>query len=102
MAKAVGASLVVIHSDLEVIVGHINGDYKAKKERMKEFLSMVRERISQKFLARFVQISMGENEQANHLAKVTSTEHMVVSYCQGRYIGDPYRGRLDNTFHLIS
>lgn len=46
MAKAVGASLVVIHSDLEVIVGHINGDYEAKKERMKEYLSMVRERIS--------------------------------------------------------
>ena len=102
MAKAVGASLVVIHSDLEVIVGHINGDYEAKKERMKEYLSMVRERISQKFLARFMQIPMGENEQADHLAKVASTEHMVVNYCQGRYTGDPYRGRLDNTFHLLS
>ena len=30
LAKATGASLVVIYSDSQVIVGHIYGDYKAK------------------------------------------------------------------------
>ena len=32
LAKAAGASSVVIHYDLQVVVGHINGDYKAKGE----------------------------------------------------------------------
>ena len=32
LAKVVGASLVVIHSDSEFIFGHINGDYEAKGE----------------------------------------------------------------------
>ena len=32
LAKVAGASLVVIHSDSQVFVGHINGDYKAKGE----------------------------------------------------------------------
>lgn len=31
MAKAVGAVLVVIHCDSQVVVGHINGDYKARR-----------------------------------------------------------------------
>ena len=51
MAKVVGASLVVIHSDLQVIVGHINGDYEAKREPMKEYLSRVKEKVSQKLHA---------------------------------------------------
>ena len=36
LAKAAGAKLVVIHCDSQVVVGHINGDYEAKGERMKE------------------------------------------------------------------
>ena len=33
LAKATGALSVVIHSNSQVIIGHINGDYKAKGER---------------------------------------------------------------------
>ena len=32
LAKVAEASSVVIHSYLQVIVGHINGDYEAKRE----------------------------------------------------------------------
>ena len=32
LAKATGTSLVVIHSDSQVIVGHVNGNYEAKGE----------------------------------------------------------------------
>ncbi|XP_065636482.1 G-type lectin S-receptor-like serine/threonine-protein kinase SD1-1 [Quercus suber] len=79
LAKATGASLVVVHSDSQVIVGHINEDYEVKRERMKKYLSMVEERVSQKFLARFMQILREENEQADHLAKVAFAGHMVVN-----------------------
>lgn len=56
LAKAVGALSVVIRSDLQVIVRHFNGDYKANGERMKEYLCMFKGRVGQKLLARFVQI----------------------------------------------
>ena len=54
LAKAAGASSVVIQNDSQVIVGHINGDYNGKRERMKEYLSMVKERVNKKFLTRFM------------------------------------------------
>lgn len=76
LAKAAGALSVVIHSDSQVIVRHINGDYKAKEEWMKEYLSMVR--VSQEFLAKFVQIPREENEQADRLTKAAFVEHTVI------------------------
>ena len=79
LAKAVEASLVVIQNDSQVIVEHINRDYKIKGEQMKEYLSMVKERVSQKFLAKCVQIQREENEKADHLAKAAFVEHMVIN-----------------------
>ena len=79
LTKAAGASSVVIHRDLQVISGHIHRDYEAKGEQMKEDLSMIKERVSQKLLAKFVQILRKENEQANRLAKAASVEHMVIT-----------------------
>lgn len=59
------ASSIVIHSDLQVIVRHINKNYEAKREWMKEYLSMVKKKVSHKFLAKFVQIPREKNEQAD-------------------------------------
>ena len=42
LAKAVGASSVVLHSDTQVVIGHINGDYEAKGEQMKMYLDLIR------------------------------------------------------------
>ena len=79
LAKAAKASSVVIHNDSQVIIRHINGDYKAKGERMKEHLSLVKERVNHKFSTKFMQILREKNEQANRLAKATSVEHMAIS-----------------------
>ena len=46
LAKVAGALSMVIYNDSQVIVEHINGDYKTKKEQMKEYLSMVKERVN--------------------------------------------------------
>ena len=46
LAKAAGALSVIIHCDSQVVVGHVNGDYEAKGEQMKEYLSMVKGRLS--------------------------------------------------------
>ena len=44
------------------MVGQINGDYEAKRERMKEYLSMVKSKMSEEFLVKFVQIPREEKE----------------------------------------
>lgn len=54
LAKAEGASSVVIHYDSQIVVGHINEDYDVKGEWMKEYLSMVKGKVSQKLLAKFM------------------------------------------------
>lgn len=42
LARAVEASLVVIHSDSQVIVKHVNRDYETKGVHMKKYLSLVK------------------------------------------------------------
>ena len=76
LAKAAGAARVVIYCDSQVITNQVNGDYECKGERMKKYLDQVKA-IMDDLEAKIVQIPRGENEQANHLAKATSAEHMV-------------------------
>ena len=78
LSKAARAELAVIHYDLQVVVGHINRDYEAKGERMKEYLSMVKSKMSEEFLVKFVQIPREENEQVDRLAKAASVECMDI------------------------
>ena len=79
LAKVVGVESVVIQCNSQVVVGHINGDYKAKGEWMKEYLSMVKDRMSEGFLAKFIEIPREKNEQANHLAKTASARYTDVT-----------------------
>ena len=44
LAKAARAMSVVIHCNSQVIIRHINGNYEAKGERMREYLSMIKKR----------------------------------------------------------
>ena len=79
MAKVVMAKSTVIHCDSQAVVRHINGDYEAKREQMKEYLSMVKGKISKGFSAKFLQIPREENEQVDRLAKAASTEYIDVT-----------------------
>lgn len=62
LVKAVRAKLVVVHCDLQVVVGHINGDCEAKRERTKKYLSMVKCKMCNGFSAKFLQVPREENE----------------------------------------
>ena len=77
LAKAVGATRVVIYCDSQVITNQINGDYECKGERMKRYLDQVRARVDD-LEAKIIQIPRGENEQADRLTKAASIEHMVI------------------------
>ena len=47
LAKALEATELNIHSDSQLVVGQVNGDYEAKEERMQQYLNLVRHQISQ-------------------------------------------------------
>ena len=46
---------------------------------MKEYLSMVKGKMSKGFSAKFLQIPREENEQVDRLAKAASTEYIDVT-----------------------
>ena len=76
LAKAAGATSVVIYYDSQVITNQVNGDYECKGERMKRYLDQVKSRVDD-LKAKIIQILRGENEQADRLAKAASAEHMI-------------------------
>ena len=76
LAKAVEASNVVLYCDSQVVTNQVNGDYECKGERMKKYLEQVRRRVDD-LKAKIIQIPKGENDQADHLAKVASAEYMI-------------------------
>ena len=76
LARATGATSVVICCDSQVITNQINGDYECKGERMKLYMDQVKRRVND-LQAKIIQIPRGENEQADCLAKAASAEHMI-------------------------
>ena len=75
MALKLGAESMKIGSDSQVIVGHIQGEFEAKGEKMKMYLSKVQHMQSsfQKFS--ITKISREENEKADRLAQMASVEN---------------------------
>ena len=76
LAKAAGATSVVIYCDSQVVTNQVNGDYECKGERMKRYLDQVKRRVDD-LKAKIIHIPKGENEQADHLAKAASAELMI-------------------------
>ena len=61
LAKAAGATSVVIHYDSQVVINQVNSDYECKGERMKKYLKQVKKMVDD-LQAKIVQISKGKNE----------------------------------------
>ncbi|XP_059446435.1 uncharacterized protein LOC132177982 [Corylus avellana] len=73
LALEIGAEFVEIRSDSQVVVGHIRGEFEAKGDKMKLYLSKVQDlqALFKKFS--IVKISRPENEKADQLARIAST-----------------------------
>ena len=76
LARAAGATSVVIYYNSQVITNKVNGDYECKGKRMKRYLDQVKRRIDD-LQAKIVHIPREENKQADCLAKAASAEHMI-------------------------
>jgi hypothetical protein len=74
LALDLGADSVEVRSDSQVIVGHIRGEFEAKGEKMKKYLTKVQsmQTAFQKFCIK--KIPREDNEKADHLTKMASTK----------------------------
>ncbi|XP_073133798.1 uncharacterized protein [Henckelia pumila] len=73
LALSVGAKKLTIHSDSQLIVSQVNGNYEEKEDKMLEYLTQVNEFLSRLDSYDIKQIPRGENESADRLAKLASS-----------------------------
>jgi ribonuclease HI len=69
IAQEMGAEYVKLQSDSQVIVGHIQGKFEAKGERMKLYLSQVHDIQASLKQFRIVKIPREQNDEADLLAR---------------------------------
>ncbi|XP_059431476.1 uncharacterized protein LOC132164979 [Corylus avellana] len=73
LALEMGAKFVEIRSDSQVVVGHIRGEFEAKGDKMKLYLSKVQDLQALFKKISIVKIPRPENERADELARIAST-----------------------------
>jgi ribonuclease HI len=78
MALELGAESVEVQSDSQVIVDHIRGEFEAKREKMKRYLTKVQDMQSsfQKFC--IMKILREDNEKVDRLARMASIENTKI------------------------
>ncbi|XP_024039539.1 uncharacterized protein LOC112098145 [Citrus clementina] len=72
MSKALGAKMVHIKSDSQLVVSQITAQYQAKEENMKGYLEKTRELMSQFYEVKVERVPRLENSEADTLAKMAS------------------------------
>ncbi|KAK3031150.1 hypothetical protein RJ639_035148 [Escallonia herrerae] len=78
LALALNVDSLSVHSDSQLVVNHVLGDYDARDERMAQYLNLVKTSAVkfQNFTIR--QIPRDQNTQADTLSRLTSAEEMDV------------------------
>ncbi|XP_075636676.1 uncharacterized protein LOC142608906 [Castanea sativa] len=74
VGKALGVKNLLVQSDLKLVVEQIKGKYKAKEERMQNYLRLMK-LLTQEFdRVEFTQVLRSQNMGADKLAKQASSE----------------------------
>ena len=69
-----------------MVIGQVNGTYKAKEERMKKYLNKVRHLIRKFSEVHFVQIPKEENMKVDNLAKEASMSELTDGFDEIQYM----------------
>uniref|UniRef100_A0A2N9HNZ2 Uncharacterized protein n=1 Tax=Fagus sylvatica TaxID=28930 RepID=A0A2N9HNZ2_FAGSY len=73
MAKTLGATELDVHSNSQLVVGQVNGDYKVKEERMLQYLNLVQHQMSRFHEVKLIRIPREQNAAVDQLAKSASS-----------------------------
>ena len=86
LAKSLGAKSIIVQGDSYLIINQVNGMCEAKEDRMKKYLSRVKQLVKKFKEASFVQLTREENMEANVLAKATSIGRAMDEYDKVQYM----------------
>ena len=68
----IGARNVEAYSDSRLVVNQVQGSFKARDSRMKEYLQVVKQVIGKFSMAKVIQVSRGQNKHVDSLATLAS------------------------------
>ncbi|KAK6118110.1 hypothetical protein DH2020_048159 [Rehmannia glutinosa] len=72
MAASMGLKQLLVHSDSQLVVHQINGEYEAKEQKIAQYLDLVKKRLSH-FKTKVLHVPRAENMQADALARLGSS-----------------------------
>uniref|UniRef100_A0A2N9HB70 RNase H type-1 domain-containing protein n=1 Tax=Fagus sylvatica TaxID=28930 RepID=A0A2N9HB70_FAGSY len=73
LSESMGIKNMTIKSDSQLIVGQVKGEYEAKEDRMKKYLTVVKNLLTHFRKVELLQIPREENEAADRLARLASS-----------------------------
>jgi ribonuclease HI len=73
LSESMGIKIMTIKSDSQLIVGQVKGEYEAKEDRMKKYLTVVKNLLTHFRKVELLQIPREENEAADRLARLASS-----------------------------
>jgi ribonuclease HI len=73
LSKKMGVKNLTVKSDSQLVIGQIKGEYEAREDRMKRYLTVVQTLLPHFEKVEFVQIPKEENVDADRLARLASS-----------------------------
>uniref|UniRef100_A0A2N9FDC4 Uncharacterized protein n=1 Tax=Fagus sylvatica TaxID=28930 RepID=A0A2N9FDC4_FAGSY len=73
LSKKMGVKNLTIKSDSQLVIGQVKGEYEAREDRMKKYLTVVQTLLPHFKKVEFVQIPREENVDADRLARLASS-----------------------------
>ena len=73
LALAVGANILLIRSDSQLVVGQVNAEFESKEPRMAKYASLVKQKLSILTAWKLKHVSRDSNERADALATVATS-----------------------------
>uniref|UniRef100_A0A2N9GKA7 Integrase catalytic domain-containing protein n=1 Tax=Fagus sylvatica TaxID=28930 RepID=A0A2N9GKA7_FAGSY len=85
IAKKLGDTRLGIRSDSQLIVGQVNGEYKAREDKMTKYLKLVRNAMNWFDEVTLVQVPCEQNTEADALAKLASSDETTDQHIEVQY-----------------
>ena len=81
-----GIKNLIVKSDSQLIVGQVKGEYEAREDKMKKYLTVVQNLLPHFKKVEFLQIPREENVDADRLARLASSGEEIDGFLevQGR------------------
>ena len=77
LSKNMGIHNLIVKSDSQLIIRQVKGEYEAREDRMKKFLTIIQTLLSHFKKVEFLDIPREENVEADHLARLAPSEEEI-------------------------